>query len=151
MPITNYSTAIFLVRDDVRCMMVSYDVDAEGKGVRPFVPFKTFDTGMKVGDRVLIPTDTRHRMTVARVEEVDVEVDIGSSAQMQWLIDTVDDTAYKAVLAQERDGIDQIKAAERRSQQRELREKLLADNPDLQALAKIATDAPALPAPAPEQ
>lgn len=144
----NYSTAIFLVNPAARAVAVSYEVDSLGKGVKPFTLYKTIDPAVKVGDYAIIPTDTRHKMTVVRVEEVDVEVDLDYPKQMEWLIAPVDTRAYEAVLKQEAAGIDRIKSAEKAARQKELRDKLMADNPDLAALANVGADvSPALPAP----
>lgn len=143
----NYSTAIFLVNKDARAVSVSYDRSADGKGVQPFTPFKTFDRKLKVGDLVIIPTDTRHLMTVGRVEEVDVEVDFDSGVQMKWLVDAVDTGAYHSILSQEGEAIQAMKSAEQRSKREELARKLLADNPDLEGLSIVTATAPALAAP----
>lgn len=142
----NYSTAIFLINGDVRAVSVSYEQDAEGKGVKPFHLFKTFDPDVDVLDFVIIPTGTRHNMTVARVEEVDVEIEVDSTADLKWLVGRVDTAAHAAVVAQEAEAIAKIKSAEKRAKQDELRAKLLADNPDLQRLASIGSETPALPA-----
>lgn len=141
----NFSTAIFLVRDDIRAVAVSYDVDAEGKGLKPYTLFKTPDPDVKPGEYVIIPTDTRHRMTVVRVEEVDVEVDLDSGKHMDWLIGGVDRSTFETIAAKECEIIETIKSAEKRKKQDDLRDKLLADNPDLAAFNTI--DVPALAAP----
>jgi hypothetical protein len=144
----NYSTAIFLVNKDVRAVSVSYERDAEGRGVKPFEPFKTMDPSLGVGDMVVIPTATRHRMTVVRVEEVDFEIELDSTAQLSWIIGPVDTGAYDAIAAQEAHAIERIKSAEKAAKRKELADKLLADNPDLQALSGVNPDAaPALSAP----
>lgn len=142
----NYSTAIFLINSDVRAVAVSYETDHEGKGKPPFTTFKTFEDDIVEGDYVVIPTGTRHDMTVARVEEVDVEIDLESSAQMHWIVDRVDTTARNKVEAQEAEAIAKIKSAEKRAKQDQLREKLLADNPDLAGLSIVNAAASALPA-----
>jgi hypothetical protein len=106
------------------------------------------DPELKPGDMVLIPTGTRHGMTVARVEEVDLEVDQDGPVQMDWIVGPVDDTDYRKILAQEAAGIARIKSAELASKRRELAEKLLADNPDIKALGAVSPNAPpALEAP----
>lgn len=143
----NYSTAIFLVNKDVRAVAVSYECGPDGKGVAPFVVFKTMDRALRAGDMVVIPTDTRHRLTVGRVEELDVEIDFDSTTQLRWLVDRVDQAGYSAILAQEGDAIQAIKSAEARSKRDELARKLLADNPDLQGLAIVNAAGPGLPAP----
>lgn len=143
----NYSTAIFLINNDVRAVNVSYEQDHEGKGVRPYYTFKTFDPAVAIGDYVAIPTGTRHNMTVARVEEVDIEVDVDSHVDMKWLVDRVDTSQRDAIEAQEAEAIQTIKSAEKRAKQEELRAKLIADNPSLNVLANIGGDAvAALPA-----
>lgn len=133
----NYSTAIFLVREDVRAVTVSYEIDKDGKGIRPFTTFKTTDPAVSVGDFVVIPTGTRHDMTVCRVEEVDVEVELNSTTHINWLVGTVDRTAYEAIVEAEDRAIDAIKSAEKRRAREELAAKLLADNPDLQRLGSL--------------
>ena len=143
----NYSTAIFLINNDVRAVSVSYEQDVEGKGIKPFVLFKTFDPGVVVGDHVAIPTGTRHGMTVARVEEVDVEVDVDYGGDMKWLVDRIDTSQRDAIEEQEAQAILTIKSAEKKARQDELRAKLIADNPSLNVLANIGGDAvAALPA-----
>lgn len=137
----NYSTAIFLINNDVRAVSVSYEQDSEGKGIKPFTLYKTFDPDVVVGDHVAIPTGTRHGMTVARVEEVDVEVDVDFNGTMNWLVDRVDTSQRDAIEAQEADAIATIKSAEKKARQDELRAKLIADNPSLNVLANIGGDA----------
>lgn len=146
----NYSSAIFLVNKDVRAVNVSYEKTADGKGVAPFYTFKTLDQTLAVGDLVTIPTETRHCMTVARVEEVDVEVDLESPTQLKWLVGRVDPAPYENIVAQESAAITQMKSAERRAKQEELAAKLIADNPDLKNLTFVDPSAPALPAPSAE-
>lgn len=141
----NYSTAIFLVRKDIRAVAVSYEVDKDGKGVGPFVVYKTPNPNIDVGHYVVVPTDTRHGMTVGRVEEIDVEIDFDSPVQVKWIVDGVDRQAYEAVLAAEGEAITAIRSAEKRRKQEELAAKLIADNPDLQAFGTM--DVPALAAP----
>lgn len=143
----NYSTAIFLINNDVRAVATSYEQDAEGKGIRPFTLYKTFDPTVAVGDYVAVPTGTRHSMTVVRVEEVDVEVDVDYGGDMKWLVDRIDTSQRDAIEAQEASAIATIKSAEKKARQDELRAKLIADNPSLNVLANIGGDAvAALPA-----
>ena len=144
----NYSTAILLVRKDIRVVDVSYEVDKDGKGIRPFTAYKTPDDTLKVGDYVVIPTDTRHGMTVGRIEATDVEVDFDSPVQMKWLVGgAIDLSGYAALQAAEADALAAIRSAETRRKREELAAKLLADNPDLQRLGALDVNA-ALPAPA---
>lgn len=134
----NYSTAILLVRKDIRAVEVSYEVDKDGNGVRPFTTYKTPDKSIKAGDYVVIPTDTRHNMTVARIETVDVDVDFDSPVQMKWLVGPAIDTeSYTALLAAEADAVVAIRSAETRRKREELAAKLIADNPDLERLGSL--------------
>lgn len=143
----NYSTVIFLINDDVRAVLCSYDIDAQGKAVAGTQRlFKTFDKALKPGDFVVVPTDTRHKMTVNRVEQVDVEVDPDSSAQMTFIIGKVDTAAHDKIVSIEQEAISSIKSAEKRSAKEKLREKLLADNPQLAEL-EAATGGTLLAAP----
>lgn len=143
----NYSTAIFLVNDNVRAIRASYDIDhTSGKPVPKDVKtFKTMDPNLKVGDFIVVPTSTRHMMTINRVEEVDVEVLPESSLQLDWVVAVVDKMDHDAVVAMEERGIVAIKSSEKRRAREELVAKLKADNPDLNMLGDVAP--PALAAP----
>ena len=105
----NYTRAVFLISDDVRAVACVYGA---GEGAKRTV-FKTFDREIRVDDFVVVPTDTRHRMTVVRVVEVDLEPDLQSGDDMEQ------------IEAQEKAAIAKIKAAELRRQKRELRDALL--------------------------
>lgn len=136
----NYSTAIFLINKAVRAVRVSYDQDAKDGGGKPagnLQIFKTFDPTITPGDFVIVPTDTRWNMTVCRVEEVDVEVDLEASARVGWLIGRVNRGDYDAVVAEEEAAISAIKSAEKRRKQEELIASLIADNPDLARLQSV--------------
>ena len=82
----NHSTAIFLINNDVRAIAVTYEkIDlakdttkmmkyqaaylSGGRLPDGAVVFKTMDTAIKVDDFVIVPTDTRHGMTVCKVVE----------------------------------------------------------------------------------
>jgi hypothetical protein len=121
----NYSTAIFLINPKVRAIAAVYEPDTDTRK-SPRTIFKTFDQTLSVGDYILVPTDTRHKMTVNKVVEVDLEPDLESHACMQWVIGVVDKAAYEDVLAQENRAIDLMKAAEKTHAREELRKKMLA-------------------------
>ncbi len=122
----NYSRAIFLISDDVRCVECTYESDEDAARTQ----FKTFDETVVVGDLVIVPTKTRHNMTVCKVVAIDVEPDLETSAHMDWLVGTVNHADFDSITAQEKDAIDRIKAAEKRRKKAELRETLLADAKD---------------------
>ena len=118
----NYTTAIFLISDRVRAIGVTYEV-AENS---PMTLFKTFDKDVKPDDYVVVPTGTRHGMTVCKVKAVDMDVDFESQTPMGWLIGRVSRADADEIERQEQAAIAQIKAAEKNKKRNELRESLLA-------------------------
>lgn len=143
----NYSTAVFLInKDTARAINVTYEEDSPSGAKQQRYTFKTLDQSIVAGDLVVIPTDTRHKMTVVKVDAVDVDVDFDSAVQLKWIIDKVDCTEHERVLKMEGDAIAKIKSAEIRRKREELADKLMKDNPDLQGLEISAMTAPALPA-----
>ena len=122
----NYSRSIFLISDDVRAVNVTY----EDEEAAPRTMFKTFNPEIKVDDYVVVPTDTRHRMTVCKVVDVDVEPDLESASDMKWIVGIVDRADFESIRQQEEEAITKIKGAEKRRKRAELREALLADAED---------------------
>lgn len=116
----NYSTAIFLISDDVRCVEVAYEATENAPRCR----FKTMDHNLKVDDFVVVPSGTRHKITTAKVMAVNVEVDPDCSTQMDWIVGVVTLADFNKIKSQEGDAIATIKAAELRSKKEELRRKL---------------------------
>jgi hypothetical protein len=135
----NYSTAIFLINKAVVAVKVSYDQDKAQPGTPAgnLQLFKTFDTTLQKGDFVIVPTDTRWNMTVSRIEEVGVEVDLESAVQVGWIIGRADRGNYDVVVSEEEAAIAAIKSAERRRKQEELVASPIADNPDLAHLQAV--------------
>jgi len=122
----NYSTAIFLVSDRVRAISVTYDF---GENANRTI-FKSMNRKISVDDYVVIPTDTRHGMTVCKVVDVDVEIDLDQSATIEWIVGVVDTIDFKDIQNQEAEAIAIIKSAEKRRKRDELRESLIADTGD---------------------
>jgi hypothetical protein len=120
----NYTTAIFLLNPNVRAVVCNYEPDSPDKKVM----FKTLDPNIKVGDFVIVPTKTRHGMTVSKVVEVDVDVDFDSQVLMDWLVERIDRATHTATVAQEADAIAVIKSAERTRKRNELAAALHADS-----------------------
>ena len=120
----NYSTAVFLINKYVRAVLATYESEDSAKRTM----FKTLDPTIAVGDFVIVPTDTRHKMTVCKIVETDVDVDFDSHALIGWVVGKVDQGGYNTVLAQERDAIDAIKSAELRKKRQDLRDNMLADS-----------------------
>jgi len=122
----NYSTAVFLINKNVRAVQVTYEATENASRET----FKTLDKSIKVDDFVVVPTDTRHKMTVCKVVAVDVDVNFDSSAPMAWIIGVVDRGPWQVVMSQEGDAIAAIRAAEVNKKRDDLRKALLADHAD---------------------
>lgn len=130
----NNSTAVFLINDRVRAVYGTYEAgDNAGKTL-----FKTFDSAVKVGDFAIVPTGTRHNMTVVKVTDVDVDFDIDTSVKMEWIIGRIDLTAYEQTLAQEGAAIQMIQSAEKRKKREELKKAIFADQEGAIAALPIA-------------
>lgn len=124
----NYSRAIFLISEQVRCVLVTYEPDnLTGDKRAERVSYKTFDRTLKPGDYVVVPTNTRWGMTVCRIEAVDVEPDLETDKHMDWIIGKVNRADFEDITRQEDDAIAKIKSAEKRRKREELRKALLDD------------------------
>jgi hypothetical protein len=123
----NYSTAVFLINDKARAVMCTYESALTAKRIL----FKTLDHDIVVGDYVVVPTDTRHGMTVVRVVEVDVELDFDDPTQIQWIIGRVNRLDYEDLLAREEEAINTIKAAEKKKKRDELRDSIFAHREEM--------------------
>lgn len=137
MSLSNPSLAAFLLDDGPRCVVVSYDRvrGANGKDQpTELKSFKTFDTSIKVGDKVVVPTDTRWGFTVGRVEVVDTRVNYSSSETMRWIASVVDEKAYEHILAQEEVLIGKVAQAQESRAKRELADELRTLDPELTGL-----------------
>ena len=122
----NFSLAIFLLSDAVRMLKVSYELDPVTEKPKKLYGYKTFDASIKKGDYVIVPTDTRHGMTVCRVEEEDVPVDdFEDRIDYKWILGTVDTVEFESIDAQEKLAIEKIKTAAKRQKREELKESLL--------------------------
>lgn len=121
----NYSTAVMLINQNIRAVLISYETDKDGKGIRPYTMFKTLDRSIKVGDLVVVPTDTRHKNTVVRVEEVDVDVDFESPVKVDWIAAKVDMSSYVNIQIEESKWIDALKASEKRRKREDIKKNML--------------------------
>lgn len=119
----NYSTAVFLINDKVRAVLGTYEAgDNAAKTM-----FKTFDATVNKGDFVLVPTNTRHNMTVVKITDVDVEFDIETTTNVEWVIERIDLSAFEQMKAQEQAAITTIQSAEKNRKRKALREAIFAD------------------------
>jgi len=143
--IHNYTTAIFLVNSSVTA---HYEPDPVNGPKAKRETFKTFDSSLKKGDIISVPSTTRHQVTTAMVDEVGVSVDLDTTEKVRWVIGKVDLVAFEKVKAQEDALINKMKNAEAHHRQEELRKKLLASLP---ADALNGTDLVNVALPAPEK
>lgn len=125
----NYSRSIFLVSEEARAIMTTYELDTHSRPADRTM-FKTLDPSIQVDDYVVVPTDTRHGMTVVKVAEVDVDPDLESVRQLDWIISAVDRNHFEECKANEDRMISIIKEKEKDRKRRELRETLLAGAED---------------------
>lgn len=130
----NYTTAVFLINKNVRAIVATY----EHGDSAPKTIFKTLDQTIKSGDFVIVPTDTRHKMTVVKVMDTDVDFDIDQMAPMHWIIGKVDTVGFDSVQSQEQDAIKQIKSAELRKKREDLRNNMFADHVETLKSLQIA-------------
>ena len=138
----NYSTAVFLINKNVRCVTATYEVDTDptsdnGKAKR--TPFKTLDPDIVKGDLVIVPSGTRHGMTVVRVVETDVDVDFDSGHQMTWIVERVNQDTFNKNSRAEEQAINAIRSAEKRKKADELRAALIIDQEAIKLLAISST------------
>lgn len=138
---TNYSTSIFLINDDVTAVKASYDPDDKNEQPKTF---KTFNKDIKVDDYLIVPTDSRHEMTVVKVVDVEVEPDFDSHRHVHWVIGVIDRSNYEETIAKENEAIAAIKKAEKRQQRDKLREAMLANHADEIKQLEIAKNVEAI-------
>lgn len=140
----NYSSSIFLINDRVRAVAAIYDeTERNGSAAKAYL-FKTFDPAIAVDDFVVIPTNTRHGMTVAKITAVDVDVDFDSDIQLKWIVARINKAAYDDVLVQEGEAIKLIHSAELRKKKDDLRTNMFANHLDgLKSLPISTLGAPA--------
>ncbi|MEK6886649.1 MAG: hypothetical protein AABW88_02345 [Nanoarchaeota archaeon] len=129
----NYSTSLIALNKNIRVIEIAYDDETS---MNPYDKknnrkrFRTLDKTVKIDDLVVIPTQTRHLMTVAKVVEVDCRVDFKSKDEIQWLVTRVPTEDYANVLAKEEEFIDQLQKSEERRVAEELKKNLLEMHKD---------------------
>lgn len=126
------SRKVFLLNDLTRAIAATYE---DLPGVKK-ATFKTLDQRIQVDDLIVVPTETRHGMTVCKVVETDLDIELDSSAAIEWVVDVVDVSAHERKVADEQVALDKIKSAEIRKKRQELKQALFADQEaNLKALA----------------
>lgn len=147
MSIKNYSTALFLVNDEVQAITAHYEPDNPASSVKaPREIFKTFDRTLKKGDLIIVPSSTRHQVTTCMVDEVGAQLDLDTTANVRWVIGKIDMGAFEATKAKEDRLINSMKQAEARARQADIRTKLMSSI-DPEALGNSELVTVALPAP----
>lgn len=151
---TNHSASVFLIDDNVRAIGVLFekavdfdnsithyadDIDEEDDPVYRKKPkrkvyaskqyvYKTMDPSIKEGDYVVVETNdgTNAALKVARVVNIDADIQFHSSVEYKWIVDKIDMSKYRELIAQELVMIDKLKVIERKSQRAKLKSEVLA-------------------------
>jgi preprotein translocase subunit YajC len=129
---------IFLANEYVRGVLAIYNADVpEGQPQPKKTFYKTFDAGIEKGDFVIVPSGTRHSMTVVKVTDVDVEIDLANQTPVTWIIGKIDRRAHEKTLAQESEMLNVIRAAEKKKMTDELKATVFG-TVDQNTIAKLA-------------
>jgi hypothetical protein len=100
----NPSAAVMLVEDSIRPCKVEYDPD-NYKNNSSDKFFKCLDQDIKKGDLVIVTTNTRHGMTVAKVTDIgtaEVPVNFEGSDTWGWIVGLVPSEQHKKILETEK-------------------------------------------------
>ena len=138
----NYSKALFIVNDDIRAVKIQYDPAAKSN---EYDYVKTFDRDVKVDDMIVVQSGTRHKMTTAKVVEIDCHIDVNAPGDMKWMVCVVDAEPVEKLVEMEADAVKMIQDAEKRRTARELRQELFGDQPEKLDAMQIGHVAPATP------
>jgi hypothetical protein len=130
----NNSTIVFLINDEVRAICAIYETGDNA----PREIFKTLDMTVKVGDFVVVESPARHGLSVVKVVEVDVELDIDTATQIKWVVSVVDESGHKSNLEAESEAIRTVQNAERERRKNELRKQIFADQESKIGSLKLA-------------
>ena len=136
----NHSLSVFLINDKARAVRTLYDpADPHNvhKSYTKSSIFKTLDPSIKKDDLVIVPTNTRHKFTVVKVLETDVDVDFDSKEEVLWIVDKLDLTIYNKTLEAEQGSLEIIKSAELRDRKTKLFEAIKLDQQALAALPLV--------------
>jgi regulator of protease activity HflC (stomatin/prohibitin superfamily) len=140
----NFSRSIILFNKNIRTIATVYDLEpVPGPGAKQPARtiYKTLDPTIKKDDLVIIPTDTRYKMSVVKVVETDVEIeDFDAPGDIKWIIDKVNRESFDKSLAMEQTGIEMMRSAEKRRRREEIQAAILKDNPDFANLAIVKAD-----------
>lgn len=121
------SLTVFLINDDVRAIACSYEPSPSSMKPKTTL-FKTFDQSIKVGDILVVPSNTRHKFTTVKAEEVDVEIDLDYEDEMDWIAHKVNLHQYNLTLADEEKARVAVQKLQRKKKREELRAAMFAEN-----------------------
>lgn len=119
--IGNKSAAILLISKNCRAILGTYEAEPNAKEET----FKTFDADIQIGDLVVVPSTTRHRVTIVKITAVDVRVNYESTQEIRWVIGKVDLAKHDLVISREKEMLDKIDRADEHEREERLREQLL--------------------------
>ncbi len=150
----NPTASVMLVEDSIRPCMVEYDPD-NYKNNSDHRFFKCLDKDMKVGDMVIVTTNTRHGMTVAKITKIgvqDVPVNFEGTDLWGWVVGPVPTEQHKRILETEKAIVGRVQEANTNKLKTELKAAMgLAEvsfaDLDLGKAAANILPAPAAPAP----
>lgn len=132
------SNRIFLASDTVRAVKGIFETDVNDQPTAKRELFKTFNAGLKAGDLVNVETGTRHKCSVVKIVEVDVDIDIESNEPTRWIIGKVDTSEYDKFQAMEAEMISEMKKAELKAKRDDMREKVMGRHADILQNSAIA-------------
>ena len=113
----NESTVLFLVNSSLKAVRVSYEDSGRNKETIK----KTFMDDLKVGDYVLVETETRWNAAVCKVVAVNVEVDFDDEeTKVGWVFSKVDLTKLDSLREIEKGAVALIREARLREKKQTL-------------------------------
>lgn len=115
----NLSAAIMLVDKTVRPVRVEYDPDNKYNN-NPMFQFKTIDPAIKVGDLVIVQTNTRYGFTICKVVEIDYAVDFHDPRPWGWIGGKFDKEGFDNVLKIEEGVKSRVAKAEENKMRQEI-------------------------------
>lgn len=103
--VMNHHTAVLVIKPGVRLVRGLYEHGGN------HAVFKTTDKELKVDDYVVVETGTRWGMTVMKITDVDVEIDMNSDKKIGWVVGRVNMITYEELKDLEACAIDMMERA----------------------------------------
>jgi phosphoribosyl 1,2-cyclic phosphodiesterase len=114
------SVIVPLINDDCRLMKVAYE-DGGSASI-----MKTLDPTIKVDDLVVVQSGTRWEMTVAKVTEVDIDINFEIQRDVKWIVTRICEKTFDHIKSMEVEAINAVQAAEKKRKKDELRASVMA-------------------------